>query len=96
MHEARRLRDRAREEAAATQQEALMRLERLEEQVKAHAERLEPAEDIVAAAAAPGDEQAAALLEPAHGGAGGVERDEGYYDALLSEFLARGADLRGT
>ena len=44
-------------------------------------------------ASAPGAEPTALLESPARGA---TAEDDEYYDALLDEFLSRGADLRGS
>jgi hypothetical protein len=88
--EAARLRDEARQQALLHNEEVLRRLAYLEEQVSNASEKLEKPS---AVASAPGAEPTALLESPAPAAA--AEDDE-YFDALLDEFLSRGADLRGS
>jgi hypothetical protein len=88
--EAARLRDEARQQALLQNEEVLRRLAYLEEQVSNASEKLEKPS---AVASAPGAEPTALLESPAPAAA--AEDDE-YFDALLDEFLSRGADLRGS
>ena len=88
--EAARLRDEARQQALLQNEEVLRRLAYLEEQVSTASEKLEKPS---AVASAPGAEPTALLESPARAAA--AEDDE-YFDALLDEFLSRGADLRGS